>query len=272
MRGPVVKPGTTSTEARASPVPEYAVRAAFPSRGSDSIRAGIESSDRSSAGSGTNSAGGARTRAMRAAAARSCSSQSRMAVAALRRAPSNSGPEREFTERIVDSLRNLGVAPAVHGVPRVRHAGRTIDCATSPANAPVRRARSAAAQAAARECAVESDPLAASANGSIHEPSTVENAWPTSPKRSRTWASPTALSTGGEQAPACAARRRRASDGPKPCPYPAQPVLDDVVDHRRLGQRRRIAEVVDLVRGHLAQDAAHDLARPGLRQSRRELG
>ena len=36
---------------------------------------------------------------------------------------------------------------------------------------------------------------------------------------------------------------------------PAEPVLDDVVHHRRLGQRRGVAEVVDLVRRDLAQYA-----------------
>jgi len=43
--------------------------------------------------------------------------------------------------------------------------------------------------------------------------------------------------------------------------------LDDV----RVGQRGRVADLVHLVLGNLAQDAAHDFARARLRQRRREL-
>ena len=37
-------------------------------------------------------------------------------------------------------------------------------------------------------------------------------------------------------------------------------VFDEVVDDRRIGQGRRIAQRAKIVRGGLAQDAAHDLA------------
>ena len=40
-----------------------------------------------------------------------------------------------------------------------------------------------------------------------------------------------------------------------------------VLDHRRVGQRGDVAEVADVVLGHLPQDPAHDLARAGLRQN-----
>ena len=45
----------------------------------------------------------------------------------------------------------------------------------------------------------------------------------------------------------------------------------DAVDHVRLGQGRRVAEVVRLPSSHLAQDATHDLARTRLWQPRRHL-
>ena len=48
-------------------------------------------------------------------------------------------------------------------------------------------------------------------------------------------------------------------------------VLDEIVDHRRIGQRRGVAEVGEIVLGDLAQDAPHDLAGAGLRQAGREL-
>src|SRR6185312_7987243 len=38
------------------------------------------------------------------------------------------------------------------------------------------------------------------------------------------------------------------------------PILDEVVDHGRIGQRRGVAQAARLVLGDLAQDAAHDLA------------
>jgi hypothetical protein len=41
-------------------------------------------------------------------------------------------------------------------------------------------------------------------------------------------------------------------------------VLDQIVDHGRVRQRRGIAETARLVLGDLAQDAAHDLAGAGL--------
>src|SRR6516162_5606928 len=37
------------------------------------------------------------------------------------------------------------------------------------------------------------------------------------------------------------------------------PVGDEIVDHSRIGQRRGVAEIGELVLGDLAQDAAHDL-------------
>src|SRR6476646_9941127 len=48
-------------------------------------------------------------------------------------------------------------------------------------------------------------------------------------------------------------------------------VLDEIVDHGGIGQRRRVAEAAGLILRDLAQDAAHDFAGAGLRQSRREL-
>ena len=47
--------------------------------------------------------------------------------------------------------------------------------------------------------------------------------------------------------------------------------IDQVLHHTRVGQGRDIAQGIVLTRGNLAQDAAHDLARPGLRQPRRPL-
>src|SRR3989344_495231 len=48
-----------------------------------------------------------------------------------------------------------------------------------------------------------------------------------------------------------------------------QALLDQTVDHRRVGQSRGVAHVFQLVAGDLAQDAPHDLARTGLRQTGR---
>src|ERR1019366_1755271 len=48
-------------------------------------------------------------------------------------------------------------------------------------------------------------------------------------------------------------------------------MLDQIVDHGGIRQRRGIAEASRLVLGDLAQDAAHDLAGAGLGQARREL-
>src|SRR3546814_2887763 len=48
-------------------------------------------------------------------------------------------------------------------------------------------------------------------------------------------------------------------------------LLDQRVDHRRVGQGAGVAELVGRVLGDLAQDAAHDLARAGLGQARRPL-
>ena len=48
-------------------------------------------------------------------------------------------------------------------------------------------------------------------------------------------------------------------------------IAHQVVDHRRIGQRRGVAEVGEIVLGDLAQDPAHDLAGAGLRQTGREL-
>ena len=49
------------------------------------------------------------------------------------------------------------------------------------------------------------------------------------------------------------------------------PVVDQILDHRRVGKRRDVAQVRELVLRDLAQDAAHDLARARLGQARREL-
>jgi hypothetical protein len=48
-------------------------------------------------------------------------------------------------------------------------------------------------------------------------------------------------------------------------------VGDEILDDGRVGQRRSVAQCPEIVFGDLAQDAAHDLARSGLRQARREL-
>ena len=48
-------------------------------------------------------------------------------------------------------------------------------------------------------------------------------------------------------------------------------VLDQVVDHRRIGQRGRIAKRAEIVLGDLAEDAPHDLAGARLGEARREL-
>ena len=48
-------------------------------------------------------------------------------------------------------------------------------------------------------------------------------------------------------------------------------VGDEILDDRRVGQRRDVAECAELVLSDLAQDAAHDLAGAGLRQAGREL-
>ena len=49
------------------------------------------------------------------------------------------------------------------------------------------------------------------------------------------------------------------------------PVIDEIIDHGRIGQRRGVAEVAILVFGNLAQDSSHDLARAGFRQAWCEL-
>src|SRR5690606_24380538 len=48
-------------------------------------------------------------------------------------------------------------------------------------------------------------------------------------------------------------------------------VLDEVADHAGVGEGRDVAEVARVVLGDLAQDAAHALARPGLRHARGPL-
>src|SRR5690606_19373880 len=52
---------------------------------------------------------------------------------------------------------------------------------------------------------------------------------------------------------------------------PVESVFDQAVDHRGVGQRGSVTEIVQLVAGNLAQDAAHDLAGAGLRQSAGDL-
>src|SRR5690606_41341255 len=49
------------------------------------------------------------------------------------------------------------------------------------------------------------------------------------------------------------------------------PVFDQFIDHTRISERRGIAQRAELILGHLAQNAAHDLARAGLGQARRPL-
>ena len=48
-------------------------------------------------------------------------------------------------------------------------------------------------------------------------------------------------------------------------------VLYDLVYHVRLGERADVPELPVLVRGHLAEDAAHDLAGAGLGKGAAEL-
>src|SRR3984957_2406350 len=48
-------------------------------------------------------------------------------------------------------------------------------------------------------------------------------------------------------------------------------VVDQIVDHGRIGERRGVAEIAEFVLGDLAQEAAHDLARACLRQIGRKL-
>src|SRR3569623_851785 len=63
-----------------------------------------------------------------------------------------------------------------------------------------------------------------------------------------------------------------SASGALPPPGSAVPSpLDQAVDQRRIGQRRGITEAAELVLRDLPQDPPHDLARPGLRQSRSEV-
>src|SRR3984893_5327536 len=55
------------------------------------------------------------------------------------------------------------------------------------------------------------------------------------------------------------------------CPLSVLPMVDEVVDDSGLRQRRGVAEIIEFVLGDLAQNAAHDLAGSGLRQTGREL-
>ena len=50
-----------------------------------------------------------------------------------------------------------------------------------------------------------------------------------------------------------------------------QALAHQVLDHARIGKRGNVSELIVLVRGNLAQDAAHDLAGTGLGQPRRPL-
>ncbi|MPL84631.1 hypothetical protein SDC9_30596 [bioreactor metagenome] len=52
---------------------------------------------------------------------------------------------------------------------------------------------------------------------------------------------------------------------------PVHAVVDQLLHHRGIGQRRDVAKAAIIVLGDLAQDAAHDLARAGLRQAGRPL-
>ena len=49
------------------------------------------------------------------------------------------------------------------------------------------------------------------------------------------------------------------------------PVVDKVIDHRRIGERRGVAQIAELILGDLAQNSPHDLARACFRQAGREL-
>ncbi len=48
-------------------------------------------------------------------------------------------------------------------------------------------------------------------------------------------------------------------------------IVHQIFHHARIGQRRDISQTVGLVGGDLAQDAPHDFAGTGFRQSRRPL-
>src|SRR2546427_72054 len=48
-------------------------------------------------------------------------------------------------------------------------------------------------------------------------------------------------------------------------------ILDEILNHRRIGQCGGVAEIAEFVLRDLAQDAAHDLAGACLRQARRPL-
>src|SRR5882762_8849452 len=56
-----------------------------------------------------------------------------------------------------------------------------------------------------------------------------------------------------------------------PLPHAVHAVVDEIIDDGRVGEGRDIAQLVVLVGGDLAQDAAHDLAGAGLRQVRGPL-
>src|SRR3984957_4584387 len=56
-----------------------------------------------------------------------------------------------------------------------------------------------------------------------------------------------------------------------PRPFLVLAMSHQIVDHGGVRQRRGVAEASRFVFGDLAQDAAHDLAGAGLRQTRREL-
>ena len=53
--------------------------------------------------------------------------------------------------------------------------------------------------------------------------------------------------------------------------FVAGTILDKIVDHVRIGKGRRVAKIVDLVLGDLAQDAPHDLAGTRFREAGGEL-
>ena len=58
---------------------------------------------------------------------------------------------------------------------------------------------------------------------------------------------------------------------PSRTPLSVLPVVQEVIDHRGISQRRDITELVVFVGGNLAQNPEYNLARPGLRQYRRPM-
>jgi hypothetical protein len=55
------------------------------------------------------------------------------------------------------------------------------------------------------------------------------------------------------------------------CDLSARPEFDESFDDIRVGDRRRVSELIDLAYRNLAEDATHDLAAPCFRQAGRPV-